>query len=125
MLFENEQHQGVMIVRTQNWSEYTRYLIIHKRGAVVLDLYSEIQDNFGGTAYMWGLYVTEYERRRGAATELLKYAEKIAKCKGHKSVVIDWESKETPREILEWYKRCGYVVIGHYRDEQYTLEKKL
>lgn len=114
-----------MTFQRQDWGEYTRYLITHEYGSVCLDLYPERQESFGGTAYIWGLYVDIYHRRKCIGKTLLEDAERCAKIEGHKSVVLEWELKNTPIEIRDWYLRSGYFMVGHYRDEQYTLEKKL
>lgn len=112
-----------MIIQEQKWHELTRFLIVDDGGSVQLNLHPLKEDD-NETAFIYALYVGIADRRSGIATRLMDKAEHIAKSKGHKSVILDWESKDTPLEILEWYKRRGYVVIGHYRDEQYTLEKK-
>lgn len=112
-----------MTIQKQDWGEYTRYLVVHEHGSVCLDVYAEKQESFGGTAYLWGLFVLNGYRRKGIGKILLDEAEHLAQSAGHKSVVLDWELKNTPREILDWYLRSGYIVIGHYREEQYTLEK--
>ncbi len=112
-----------MTIQKQEWSDRTRYLIGHEYGSVFLDLYPEVQENFGGTAVIWALFVFPRDRRKGIGKILLEEAEFYAKREWHKSVVMDWESKETPREILDWYLRSGYNVVGHYREEVYTLEK--
>ena len=112
-------------IQVQHWCEYTRYILTHEYGSVFLDLHSEKQESFGGTAYIWGLYVDSYCRRKGIGKALLEEAERCAQLEGHKSVVLDWEQKNTSHEILDWYIRCGYNIVGYYRDEQYTLEKTL
>lgn len=114
-----------MTIQKQKWRDSARYIIIHQYGSVFLDLYPEKQESFGGTAFIWGLYVSSYKRRIGIGRALLSEVEKCAKLEGHKSVVMDWELKDTPREVLDWYLRFGYVVVGNYREETYTLEKVL
>lgn len=112
-------------IQKQDWGKYTRYLIIHEHGSVFLNVFSEVQDSFGGNAYIWGLFVLPSERRKGIGKTLLDEAERLAQTLGCKSVVLEWVSKNTSHEILDWYLRFGYDVVGHYREEQYTLEKKL
>lgn len=113
------------IIQNQDWSNYNRYFIIHKHGSVCLDLYPEKQESFGGTAYIWNLFVSKESRHKGIGKMLLDKAELLARQAGHKAVVMEWDSKDTAREILDWYLRSGYEVIGHYREVQYMLEKKL
>lgn len=111
-------------IEEQKWHELTRVLITDEGGSVQLNLYPQ-KEGDNETAFIYALWVDEPNRRKGVATHLMDKAEYIAKHKGHKSVILDWKSEDTPREILEWYKRRGYVVVGHYREEQYTLEKSL
>lgn len=113
-----------MTIQKQDWSDHTHYLIVHEYGSVCLDVYPEKQESFGGTAYIWGLFVFKGDRRKGIGKILLEEAEYYARRAGHESVVLEWKLKDTPREILDWYLRSGYVIVGHYRDEQYMLEKK-
>lgn len=114
-----------MTFQKQDWGEYTRYLIMHEHGTVFLNVYNKVQSSFGGDASIWGLFVSPSERRNGIGKILLEEAERLARTLGCKSVVLEWDSKSTPREILDWYLRFGYGVVGHYRAEQYMLEKKL
>lgn len=101
-----------MNILRQYWSAYTRYLMTHEAGSIMLELFPETQKNFGGTAYIWGLYVAEPHRRKGIATMLLDQAEHIARKEGHDAVFLEWEEKNTPYEILQWYMRRGYDAIA-------------
>jgi len=97
-------------IQRQKWHDYTRYVIFDTSGgSVQLELYPEIQ-KFGGTAFIYALWVDKSCRRRGMAKRLLDRAEGIAKQEGHEAVMLEWELKDTPIEILEWYKRRGYVI---------------
>lgn len=113
-----------MIIQEQKWNEYTRIIIIDEGGSVQLSLYPQKPDD-DETAFIYSLYVDDSNRRKHIASLLMDKAESIAKEKGYKSVLLSWDKKDTHYEILEWYKRRGYAVVGHYRDSQYTLEKIL
>ena len=41
--------------------------------------------------------------KRAMSKQLLDKAENIAKEKGHNAVYMEWELKNTPREVLQWY----------------------
>lgn len=112
-----------MIIQVQKWYGHLRYLIIHSYGSVMLDLFPEAQE-FGGTAYIWGLYVGERDRRKGIATILLDEAEHIAKTNNHDAVFMAWELKNTPVEVLKWYQRRGYDEVESGSDNC-LLKKKL
>lgn len=96
-----------MIIHKQEWSSCTRYLIVHKHGSVQLELYSEKQ-KFGGTAYIWALWVEEAHRREGIATQLITLAEDLAKQEGHDAVYLEWNKADSSYEIFDWYERRGY-----------------
>jgi hypothetical protein len=60
------------------------------------------------------------------ASMILHNLEAIAKREGHKSVFLEWELKNSPRWVLEWYERRGYEVKEFDgRDSYCLLEKKL
>lgn len=116
--------EDMLKIIVQEWRYHTRYIITHPNGSVQLHLYNTEQED-GITAYIYALYVDKEHRRQGIGKQLLETAENIARDKGHKSVVLDWESEETPRELLDWYMDRGYRVIGAFREEKFTLEKML
>lgn len=76
----------------QTWSEKTRWLIIDSknRGSVQLELYPEKVEEFGGTAFIYALWVSPQYRRNGVAAMLLARAEQIAAEQGHESVCLEW-----------------------------------
>lgn len=112
----------------QTWSEKTRWLIIDSknRGSVQLELYPEKVEEFGGTAFIYALWVSPQYRRNGVAAMLLARAEQIAAEQGHESVCLEWYESDTPHEILDWYMRSGYndkVFSGN--GDYVLLEKQL
>lgn len=113
-------------VQMQTWREHTRVLIVADGVASVqLELWDKQQD-FGGTVWLYALWVNEDSRRKGYARALLERAEQIAKQYGHDSIHMDWKEADTPREVLQWYMRCGYNDIAFSSKGDYVmLEKKL
>lgn len=101
-----------MIEQEQKWSEYTRYLIANQHGSIQIELY-DTEQQWGGTAWIYALWVKPRSRRKGWAANLLSRAEEVAKANGHKSVFLEWVAKDTPREILEWYQRRGYRGVQY------------
>lgn len=111
----------------QRWHDHTRVLITttDDRGSIQLNLYDTEQE-FGGSAAIYALWVDPQFRRNGYAKTLLRRAEEIALNSGHASVYMEWELRETPREVLNWYLSCGYKVREEYvAGENILLEKKL
>ncbi len=98
-----------LITIEQTWHDFDRIIFIDNshRGSVSLELYREPQED-GCTAFIYGLFVNDGERKRGLATSLLKSAEDEARKRGHKSVVLTWALKDSPQWVLEWYLRNGY-----------------
>ena len=100
-----------MKIQEQKWHDFTRLLIteynpIEILGSVQVELYNEPQDDYGTTAYIYGLWVDS--RRHGYATALMDKAEDEARKRGHKIVALQWKLEDTPREIFSWYVRRGY-----------------
>lgn len=118
---------SIKMEQRQRWFDHTRVLITttDDRGSIQLNLYDTEQE-FGGTAAIYALWVDPQFRRNGYAKTLLKRAEEIALISGHTSVYMEWELRETPREVLDWYFSWGYDVREVYKvGEHVLLEKKL
>ncbi len=96
-----------MVEQRQEWNDKVIYLIADEYGSVQLELYKDVQD-FGGTAWLWDLFVLPGHRRKGHAKRLLKRAEEAARRDGHKSVFLEWCAKDSPSWVLDWYGRQGY-----------------
>lgn len=111
------------IEQKQVWNNKTIYLIADEFGSVQLELYKDLQ-NFGGTCWLWDLYVKPEYRRRNHARRLLRRAEAIAKAEKHKSVTMEWDETNTPCGVLQWYLREGYESV-RFRNGYCLLEKKL
>ncbi len=116
--------QDIYRIQEQVWSTNNRYIIMHRHGSIQVQLFKEEQED-GIKAYAHNLYVDLNYRCKGIAKLLLEMAENITKNHGYDKIGINWDINDTPREILDWYKRCGYEEIGHFRHESCTLEKKL
>lgn len=113
----------VRIEQKQVWNNKIIYLIADEYGSVQLELYKERQ-RFGGTCWLWDLFVLPEHRRQGHAKQLLRRAEEIARAEGHKSVIMEWEEENTPYGVLQWYLREGYNDF-RFRKGYCLLEKKL
>ena len=102
-----------MIIQEQKWSDHTRIVFVEEHSSVMLELFDEPQ--FGTlrmTAFVFNLWTSPEYRRHGQAARMLSAAERTALQRGHSSVFLDWELKESPLEILDWYMRNGYERVG-------------
>lgn len=90
----------------QDWKDFTRVMFVEIYGhrSVILSLYND-KDNL---PYIWNLYVDEETRGKGLATYLLDTA--ISFCYGN-GALLEYESKESPQWVYEWYKRKGFIPI--------------
>ncbi len=103
----------------------TRLLIAERKGSVQVEMYAKKQ-RWGGTAWIYGLWVEPQYRRQGKADELLSMAEYVAAQHGHKSVMLEWKQQDTPVEVLHWYLRRGYKEKRFSGEgDYYLLEKQL
>lgn len=103
----------------------TRLLVAERKGSVQVELYDQQQD-WGGTAWIYGLWVEPMYRRQGKADELITVAEDLAAQYGHKSVMLEWKQEDTPVEVLKWYLRRGYTEREFSsKGDYYLLEKQL
>lgn len=113
-----------MLIQRQIWRDHVRFLIASSKGSVQLELYAEKQEEFGGTAFIFGLWVEPQYRRQSVATSLLKCAEDLAMQEGHSSVCLEWYEDTTPRAILYWYMRNGYNDKAFSGKGDYVLLEK-
>lgn len=112
-----------MIIQEQRWHDKTRYIIIDECASVHLELHDQTQD-FGGKAFIWALWTNPDCRRKGHARKMLERAERIAKASGHEAVYLEWFERDTPDEILLWYRRRGYESVDFSEIGDYVLLKK-
>lgn len=102
-----------MIVQEQKWHNHTRILFADESGSVMLELFDKPQfGELNMTAFIFNLWTEPKHRLKGIATKFLKLAEEAAANRGHKAVFLDWKLEQSPREILDWYIRNGYHVVG-------------
>lgn len=109
----------------QVWSNMTRYLLISEHGSVQLECYPEEQ-NFKSRVWLYGLCIDEKFRRRGFATDLMIAALDLLRAEGYENVSLDWNSKDTPEGVLDWYQRLGFKIIEfNYSRTHFLLKKNL
>lgn len=111
-------------IQKQVWSGMTRYIFWTDGASVQLELYDTPQ-KWGKTAFIYSLWVNEECRLQGKATVLLDVAERTAKQAGHKSVALEWEYKNTPHAILDYYIRRGYEQILFDGNGEYSVLEKV
>jgi ribosomal protein S18 acetylase RimI-like enzyme len=98
---------GLVHVQEQKWHNTTRVLLFDGVASVQMELYDEEQ-KWGGTAFIYALWVNKDFRRQGRAKKLLDIAESIIKQRGHKSAILEWDKRDTPYEVLDYYVSRGY-----------------
>lgn len=94
------------------------------KGSIQVEMYDKPQDDYGSTAFIYGLWVNEPYRRQGVANTLLYEAEQyIRKC-GHKKATLQWNERDTPREVLEHlYLNNGYEDVEFGRNSALLIKK--
>lgn len=61
-----------------------------------------------GEAYLWNLHVTEDCRGRGYGRALLSEAYDVAMLADCDRITLDWELKDSPYWVFDWYVREGF-----------------
>lgn len=112
-----------MKISKQTWHAFTRYLITADHGSIQIEVYNEELEN-GCKAFIWALWVDEEYRRQGIATRLIDKAEAICRDLGQEFVWLEWDERDTPREILDWYQRRGYNEVA-FSETRSLLKKRL
>ena len=82
-------------------------LTIDGKAKIQIDLLKD-HDRFGTTAFIWDLFVYPEQRRKGIAKQLMQYALQRAKDYGFTTATLEWNLKDTPREIAWWYADLGF-----------------
>lgn len=112
-------NESELTVHKHEWYTCTRYLIFNPHGSVMLDII-----NGWRTPLIWDLWVSEPSRRSGLATKLLDKAEEIAASLGYAEVRLEWDKRDTPQWVHDWYVRRGYKEI-QWDEYISTLYKRL
>lgn len=114
----------------QEWHNYTNYLIVDAefRGSISLLIYKDPQ-KYDVEALICDLWVDKDHRRLGIAKHLISKAEAIVKEKGYKYISLWWDSRDTSKDIYEWYMSRGYdskiIIPPTYRFYRFDYQKEL
>lgn len=94
--------------------------LIHKGGWASIEI--QFDNNYPSVAFIKGLIVFEYKRKKRIGTDLLLLSEEIAKSYGKRFTQL---SADINKEwLVKWYERNGYIIS--YKDEhEYTMIKDL
>ncbi|HUE40119.1 MAG TPA: GNAT family N-acetyltransferase, partial [Candidatus Binatia bacterium] len=85
-------------------------IVVRDRGRrIVAGLYGW---TWGGCCHVKTLWIDERHRRRGLGTRLMALAEREAKKRGARQMVLDTHSFQAP----QFYRRLGFEVVGSYPD---------
>ena len=69
-----------------------------------------------GEAHLWNLHVDQEYRGEGCGRILLQNAIFIAKESGCNVATLDWDIKEAPKWVFDWYTRNGFEEREFGRD---------
>lgn len=111
-------------IQEQKWHDFTRIMFYNADATVQLELYKKPEGLYKITAFIYALWVNEDARRKGLATQLLDLAEDYALCAGYKNVHLEWSRRDTPIDILDWYKSRDYEICG-VNGASMVLQKEL
>lgn len=114
-----------MIIQEQRWHDRTIILFVDEYGSAQLELFDKPQlGDLQCTAFVFNLWTNPEHRCQGHATNMIAAIERAAAKHGHSAVFLDYELAESPREILEWYLRNGYRVVGFNDNGDFNRLKK-
>lgn len=95
-------------------------------GVVEVSVFKEGEQK--GEAYIWNLHVRESMRGKGYGRQLLEKAIEVAFDAGCTKATLEWDIKDSPQWVLDWYVRNGFEEkeFGRgYAHMEKTLEMKL
>ena len=95
---------------TTHWHNRDNVTIVALQGITII---GTVRLDFHGEGkkecYLWNLHVSEDFRRRGIAKSLMQFAIMIARDRQVPTVELEWDKRDTPCEILDWYVRLGFT----------------
>lgn len=83
-------------------------------GIIEMRIFKDGEHN--GEAYLWNLHVRDECRKKGFGRTLLVRALSIARARDCKIATLDWDIKEAPRWVRDWYEREGFEEKEFGRD---------
>lgn len=100
------------MIQRQQWIFGERVLIIDEQyhGSVILDFPKDAKGkaNISADAFLYSLWVDKDFRDTGVAKGLMRTVEQIAKEKGVQTISLEWDRREAPLWVFNWYVRLGY-----------------
>jgi ribosomal protein S18 acetylase RimI-like enzyme len=66
------------------------------------------ESKHAGEGYIWNLQVKREHRGKGLAKRLLQNAEYAAHRNGSTTAVLEWDKRDSPQWVFDWYTRQGY-----------------
>lgn len=104
------------MVQHQYWCGEQRILIVDElhHGTVLVSIPDESltakENRIKDTAdvIIYALWVDEPYRKKGVAGLLIEAAEREAMKAGCRTVCLEWDRREAPQWVLDWYERLGY-----------------
>jgi len=103
------------MIQLQRWQDFDRIVITNEQyhGSVQVNMPNtpearkEITDGYAD-AMIYALWVDEIYRGQKVGLHLLEAAEEQARKHGAKTVALEWDRRDTPEWVLDWYERLGY-----------------
>ena len=97
----------IKVIKTE-WAERDNYVCLLYDGDVFKGIVEVSVHKEKKEAYIWNLNVEEEHRGNGLGRELLGKALSIAGERGCGEVKLDWDLRDSPRWVLDWYVRNGF-----------------
>ena len=113
------------MIQVQEWPGLCRLLIVpseSESASVQLDIFNNdemgksYKEKYEADALLSSLWVGKEERRAGLGLILMKAAELYALMVGCNTIALEYDNRETPKWVRQWYERLGYEekVFGRY-----------
>ncbi len=111
------------MIQEQHWYGVDRVLITDEEynASVQLDIFPKGKDegrseHYKADCLVWGLWVDESHRGWGIGKRLMRVAIIKAELYGCKSIALEYDNRDTPEWVKNWYERMGFkeVAFGRY-----------
>lgn len=126
---DTESRVYAVTLYATDWPDCTNIvLMLHPQGdqrqtVGIIEVHCRKTGERQGEAYLWNLYVEPDHRRHGLAHLLLQSAEQEARSHRSHTAMLEWELRESPRWVLDFYTRQGYDEREFGKDSAWLAKK--
>ncbi len=118
------------MIQEQHWYGVDRVLITDEEydASVQLDIFPKGKDegrseHYNADCLVWGLWVDKNYRGLEVGEQLMSAAITNAKLHDCKSIAIEYDNRDTPEWVKNWYERMGFKEVAFGRHSSLMVKQ--